>query len=156
MAGILELSQVDRITEPTHQEMLKGFQAEDFRFLQMILENEKNHPEELDKLFWPFFDKEQALTNFTDVDVKVQMENLHIAILNYKMSIPDYRKTYNDIIHLDNMRAKLFAKVKRSTGGLNRERAIQATHIKQLIANEQEVAKGGILSRIGGIFRGRR
>lgn len=156
MAGILELKQLEKESDNFSEEQVKNFETESYRFIKFLLENEKNMPENLVALFWPFFDKEMALSNFSDRDVALLMDDLRISILNLKMSIPDFKKTYNDIIHLDNLKPKFFAKIKRSTGGMNRERALEATQIRQFLTNETEQVRGGILSRLAGIFGGRK
>jgi len=157
MPGLLELQALQKQSDSIDAEKFSQFDTESFRFIKFLLDNEKeNLPANIMKIFWPFFDKEVPLSNFDNVDVKVMMDELRIAILNLKMSVPDFKKTYNDIINLDGLRPKFYARIKRATGGMQRERALESTQIRQFLTNEMETAKGGILSRIAGIFGGRK
>lgn len=155
MASLEEMLALQKMTETTP--IQTGFEGESIRFAQFLLEDHnKNIPEMFLKQFWSFFDIEPALTNLTDQDCALLMHDLRIAILNYKMSLPDFQKSYSDIMYLDQLETKFFAKIKRSTGGVNRERALQATQIRQFLTGDGESsARGGILSRIGGMFKGR-
>jgi len=155
MPSIEELVMLQRAVEQTATP--SAFESESIKFAQFMLENNnKNIPEHLLVQFWPFLDVEQALTNLNPPDVKLLMDELRIATLNIKMAHPDYEKSYDDVTNWDGMRAKTFSKLMRSTGGMQRERALQATQIRQLLTNEGDSAKGGILSKLGGMFGGRK
>lgn len=154
MAGILELSQMEKTGQQLAQDT--GFETESYRFIKYLLEHDKNLPAGVMEKFWPFFSKQMTLSNFNDKDVMTLLDDLKIAILDFKMSIPDFKKTYDDIMILDGLRPTVLAIVKRSTGGMMRERALEATQIKQFLTNEQERTSGGIMAKLGSIFGGRK
>jgi hypothetical protein len=162
MAGILELAQMDRsVSQMGGQDNFQGLDSENLRFAKTLLDDDfKNIPTDflpiITKTFWVFRDKELALTNLEPNDVDILMSDLRIAILNYKQSIPDYELSYDKIISLDQMYAKVYVKLKRSTGGMNRERAMLTMQIKQFLTNEQERSGGGIMGTIKGMFGGRK
>jgi len=130
------------------------FETTEARFSKWQLENE-NVPKGLTELFWPFFDKELALSNLMPEDVKTLLLELKIATLNFKMSHPDFEMTYEEVTNLDMLRPKTFMRAMRSTGGTGRERAIEATQIRQILTGEHTTApQGGIMSSIMGAIPG--
>jgi hypothetical protein len=157
MATLEELEALEKSEKAEKEKYERGFESEGYRFSQFLLEdNMDNVPEGVAQQFWPFFDKELALSNFTETDARILMSELKIAILDLKMEIPDYKKDLNTLKHLDLLRVKSFAKIKRATGGTGRERALFATQIRQFLTSEEERPKGGFLSKVSSIFRGRR
>lgn len=127
------------------------FTRQDYRLVKFILGNDeisddvKKHV----NMFWAFKDKEMALTNLEDIDVKRQMMLFRDAELDYFMSKPQYKNRFEDQVMLTNFRALLFAKLKRSTGGVQRERFILGSQIQQRLGETEEVPSGGILHRVG-------
>jgi hypothetical protein len=156
MTTLAELEELERGVQRPPQPQ-NQFESESFRFSKFLLEDDKeNVPEKVPEEFWPFFDKELALSNFSDQDAKIMMHELRIATIDLKMEIPDYSKTLNMLKHLDLLRVKSFAKIKRATGGTGRERALFASQIRQFLTSEEDKPRGGFLSRVTGIFGGRK
>jgi hypothetical protein len=153
MPSIIELAEMERQVFGAAQQ--PQFDSTDAKFAKFLLEND-NVPKGMLELFWPFFDKEIANTNFEKADVDSILLDLNIAILNFKMSHPDFEMTYEEVTNLDMMRPKAFMRAMRSTGGVSRERALQATQIRQLLGGESQAPQGGIMSSLGGLIGGKK
>jgi len=133
----------------------KAFDSTEAKFNAFLLENE-HVPLAFAEKFWAFFEKEMALTNLEREDVKGLMTELDIAVLNWKMGHPHFETTQDDIMNLDMLRAKLFIRAMRSTGGISRERAIEATQIRQILGGESSAPQGGIMSAIANALPGKK
>jgi len=156
-----DLERLDKQIASQEAEQRATFESETNRFSEFLLEdNLRNIPKTFmgnnDNAFlqdfWIAFDKEMALTNLEPNDVRYIMDHFEIARLNALMRHPDYKLDFNDVSQLNLAKMKIFIKAKRSTGGINRERALIASQIRQFLTNEQETPKGGIFGRIGAIF----
>ena len=81
-----------------------------------------------------------------------------IAKINYMMGRPEQDLTFDEIRNIDMLKMKILLKLKRSSGGMLRERALfaQQHQIRQFITNEPEQAKGGLLSGLGKMFGGKK
>lgn len=150
---ILELAEMERRCFPDANQ--PQFEDSTSKFNSFLLSNDKV-PEGMLALFWPFFDKELALSNLDKEDVKTLLLDLKIAILNRKMSYPDFEMTYEEVTNLDMMQPKTFMRAMRSTGGMGRERAIEATQIRQILGGESTAPQGGIISSIAGMLPGKK
>jgi len=152
MATINELEELQQ-TEKIFDESSSGFESETFRFGKLILEDDTRFvPEDMMEKFWITFDKEMALSNFEKDDINWMMLNLDIAKIDLMLNSYESEIDFDKIRNFDLMRMKMLAKIKRSTGNMTRERALfaQQHQIKQLIMNEPDQPKGGILGRIFG------
>lgn len=119
--------------------------------LLSTIEKDKGLPEGLKVLARAFLNKEFALTSLPkDTDIAILMNDFDDATVAYLMSIPAYRHTFEHEELLATMRAKFYAKLKRSQGP-DRERKMQATQIRQMIYSEDEGRpKTGFLGRFFG------
>lgn len=155
MADIDQLVAINKLEETARNS--PGFESESTRFAKFQLDSkDENTPSNLPHDFWAFFDNEMALSNLNPQDVEKLMQVLKVATIYSKMATADYSKTYQDFMFLSQLRAKFFARVMRSTGGIQRERAIQATQIHQVLSNDTPQVRSGILQRVAGAFGGRR
>ena len=113
-------------------------------------------PEEFRKRFWIVFDKELALSNFDKDDVKRLMFSLDIIKLDVLIGTPDFEVSFEDMMQFDEIEMKAFVKIMRSTGGVNRERSLLTTQIKQFLTRSMDQPKGGFLSKFGAMLPGRK
>lgn len=158
MASLEEMEQIHQYQQPqqNQEDLQRLLESEQFKFSQMLLEdNLKDVPEGIPKKFWSFFDKEMAITNLTPEDVRWLMFQFDIAKLDQNMSRPDFELSFDDMRDQTNLKVKSFIKMKRSTSPM-RERELLATQIKQFISNENEGVSGGFLSKLGGVFGGKK
>ncbi len=159
MTNLEELQELQSMEEKKDRRLLESFEAEAFKFGKLMIEdNPDNYPEKLRENFWMVFDKELALTNLEKEDITKLMFMFDIAKLDFKMSKAPFELSFEELKNLDMLEMKMFAKIKRSTGGMQRERGLfaQQHQIRQFITNEHEQPKGGFLSKIGSVFSGRR
>jgi hypothetical protein len=134
-----------------------SFESESFKFSELLLKDDMDKiPDELQKPFWVFFDKELSLSNLGEQDVQKIIFLLGLVKLDIMMSKPDYDLRFEDMANLDAMTIKAVIKAKRSTGGIERERALFVQQVKQFLTNEGSQVKGGFLSKIGSMFGGRK
>jgi len=117
-------------------------------FAKFMLDN-KEIPEELKKILPLYFDKEFALTNISRDDAHKLRLNFRNSILRFYNSIPKVALTSDTIALVSQMEALFYAKIMRSTGGRDRERALYVTTIAAQEKPEVKEKKGGILSRFG-------
>ena len=135
----------ETMAQMQQEEMLRGqFGREDFKLISYILEN-PDIPVNLKDLFWAFSSRILSLTNLDDNDVKRMMYDWKDAKLTYLMSRPHYKFTYGEALTISNFESMLFATLKRSTGGTQRERFIIGAQIQQRIGEPEDVPSGGIL-----------
>jgi hypothetical protein len=121
------------------------------KFNEFLLRN-AHVPKDFAEKFWVVFENELALTNFERGDVDIMISELDIAILNWKMSHAHFETTQDDVTNLDMLRAKTFMRAMRSTGGLGRERAVEATQIRQILSGEGGTSpQGGIMSSLAAL-----
>lgn len=133
------------MSEMEQDEMLRGqFGREDYKLVSYLLEN-PDIPENLRQLFWAFQSRILSLTNLTDKDVRRIMYDWRDAKMTYMMSIPHYKLTHKDSLAISNFESILFATLKRSTGGTQRERFIIGAQIQQRIGEPEEIPSGGIV-----------
>lgn len=164
MASMVDLQQLEKSAsemkpspEVDRQYLKKLFEAENLNFSRFLLEEDIDLlPKGFAENFWVAFDKELALTNLNDIDVQAILERIDLVRLDTIMQTPDFRLNWDAIKHLDQLGIKTFVKAKRSTGGINRERAMLASEVKQFLTNEIEGVKGGFLSKIAGFVKGRK
>ena len=155
LADIDQLLALNKLSEISPQQ--QAFESESLRFQQgLIKSTDENTPKYMPRNFWAFFDSELPLTNLNPQDVQKLMMVLKVTTLYGKMAIPDYKKSYEDLQFLSQLRVKAFSRMMRSTGGMQRERALQATQIHQVISNEPVQGRSGILQRVAGAFGGRK
>jgi len=137
----------------------QGFETEMFRFAKLIISDEdlRDVDPELRKRFWLVFDKELALSNFDKQDLEWLMLAFDCAKIDYMMSKYEDEIDFKKLQHLDMIKLKFIAKLRRSVGGMMRERALfaQQHQIKQVMVSEKDQPSGGILSKIASAF-GRR
>lgn len=139
------------------QEMPK-MKSETRELIEILVEDDKAKlgvPKDISEKFWVFFDKELALSNLEKADVQQILHISNILRIDSLLEQPDYKINFDDIKHLDMIQLKAFIKAKRSTGGLGRERGLVATQIRQIWTPEMQRPSGGIMSKIGGIFKRR-
>jgi len=155
----IELEQLKNINEVEFAQEPPEIKSDGREFAEFLLEDEQKKikvPENFMSNFWISFDKEMALTNLTDDDIKKLMLTQKIVRLDTIMEQPDFKLKFHDLKHLDQVEMKTFIKSKRSSGGMGRERALLATQIKQFKADaESDRPRGGMLSKIGSFFKGR-
>lgn len=141
----------------TPKDYSNQFESESFKFSELLLKDDMDKiPEELRKPFWVFFDKELALSNLSEADVTKITFLLGLVKLDIMMAKPDYDLQFEDMANLDAMTIKAVIKAKRSTGGIERERALFVQQVKQFLTNEGNQVKGGFLSKVGSMFGGRK
>jgi hypothetical protein len=135
----------ERLPEETNY-----FEGEMHKFNKFLIEN-GNLPSKVEDNFWAFMDKEMAISNLEKEDIKRGLLWFDIAKIDVMMSQPDYKLDFETIKNIDQARFKSLVRMKRSFGGMERERALLATQIKDIRTSETERAKeGNILSRIFG------
>lgn len=159
MASLQEMEQMAMMQQPVRspEDMQHLLDSEFYKFSQMLLTDDmKNVPEDLREKFWVFFDKELSLTNLTPDAVKWIMFQFDIAKLDSMIAKPDFELKFEDSGDATNMKVKAFAKIMRSTSP-KRERELLATQIRQsIISDESSGVSGGFLSKVGGVFKGRK
>lgn len=162
MLDLEQISQVENAERTQEFNDASGYENEAYKFAKATLEDSRELlniiPRDLPQQFWAVFDKEFKLTNLNDKDdVRRLMYLFDIAKLDFKMSQNPRNVKFSNLKDWDMLEMKFFASIKRSTGGMLRERGLLATQhqIKQLITNESEQPHGGLLSKIGGAFTGR-
>lgn len=140
------------IPEMEQEEILKGqFGREDFKLVSYLLEN-PDIPDNLKTIFWAFSSRVLSLTNFDDKDVKRVMYDWRDAKITYLMSRPHYKFTFEEQLAISNFESVLFATLKRSTGGMQRERFIIGAQIQQRIGEPEEIPSGGVARGIKRFF----
>lgn len=159
MAELAELIAADKENRPIKRGTDDGFESESYRFAKIILKDDdilNNIPLNMPEIFWICFDKELALSNFQPEDVRWFLQQFEMAKIDYMMSRPEEDLTFDEIRQFEMMRMKIIAKLKRSEGGMLRERALfaQQHQIRQFMTNEISQPSGGILSKIGGFLGG--
>ena len=133
------------MTDMEKEEMLRGqFGREDFKLVSYLLEN-PDIPDNLKKLFWAFSSRVLSLTNLNDKDIRRIMHDWRDAKITYLISRPHYKFTYDESLAMSNFESVLFATLKRSTGGTQRERFIIGAQIQQRIGEPEEIPSGGIV-----------
>jgi len=128
------------------------FSRQDYRLVQFILQNEEVSEELknfLIKYFWAFRDREMALTNFAEIDVQRERLMFKDAVLSFLMSKPQYKYTFEDQVLITNLEAIILAKLKRSTGGNQRERFILGSQIQQRLGEVEQAPSGGLIQKVG-------
>lgn len=120
------------------------------KFVEFLVED-KSIPDDVKRIFWAPSDKEAALTNLQEGDVGRIMNLFDITALYYMMSKPFWDHSFDDDFAMEQLRFKLFLKLKRSVRGF--ERRMEATQIRQMIYEEPTQASGGIVSRFSGGMR---
>jgi hypothetical protein len=111
----------------------------------------KQVPKELKDMFWSVAqDRESALSNFTDTDIRIMMnkfEDIHTAWL---MMRPDYHYNFYEDWQLTQLLMKHYARIKRSVGS-DRERTQWTTQTHQLISSQSfQTPKQSLLGRVFG------
>jgi len=150
---LLELKELSKNDDSNLQYDSNYFDQQVLQFNKFIIENDRTIlPPDIEKYFWVFNDKELALSNFDNNDIKRIMLWFDIAKINYMMGIPDYKLTFDMMRDIDEMWVKTLAKIKRSSGGMERERALLATQIKEIRTPERKQA--GFWGGVANIFRG--
>lgn len=140
------------ISDMEQDELLRGqFGREDFKLVSYLLET-PNIPDELKMPFWAFRNRVLALTNLTDKDVKRIMYDWRDAKITFLMSRPHYKYSWKDELLISNLETILFAMLKRSTGGTQRERFIIGAQIQQRIGEPEEIPSGGIVRGVRKFF----
>jgi len=140
------------VPEMEREETLRGqFGREDFKLVSYLLES-PDVPDSLRDLFWAFSSRVLALTNLDNKDVKRIMFDWRDAKITFLMSRPHYKYTFQEQLAISNFESVLFATLKRSTGGTQRERFIIGAQIQQRIGEPDEVPSGGIVRGVRKIF----
>lgn len=124
------------------------FEGESARFNKFIIENDRTLlPPDIENNFWAFMDKEMALSNLDNKDIKRGLLWFDIAKINFMMNKPDYKLDFDTVRRIDQARFKAFVKMKRSFGGSDRERAQLTTQIRELRIPEAHRNQGNFISR---------
>jgi len=121
-----------------------SFSREDYRLVSYLIDNPEI-PDKIRRMFWAFASRAMALTNLDVNDVKRIMYDWKDAKLTYMMSIPQYEFTFDQQLALSNFESVLFAVLKRSTGGMQRERFIIGAQITQRIGQSDTAPSGGLI-----------
>lgn len=135
-----------------------GLESSNNKLIEYLI-NDRSIPKHLRKqFFWAFSDKEMAISNLDDKQIRSVMLGSSIANKFYLMSKPDYKHTWEDEINYSNMRAKLFVKLNRSKDGF--ERKLEATQIRESHFDGGNQRRGGgvvgsIKSGFSSLFGGR-
>lgn len=146
---------IDKLNEleEREQEMQQSgqgqFESENFKFGELLIKDDMtNWTKGVAEKFPIIFDKEMALSNLTEKDIKWFMIQLDIAKIDYMMSRPEMDLDYAEVQNFDMLKMKARAKLMRSTGGMMRERGLfaQQHQIRQFITDNQgNKASGGII-----------
>lgn len=131
------------------------FTRQDYRLVQFLLKNDVDETEDkttsnfaADK-FWGFKDREIALSNFDEFDIERFKLMFRNVVISHYMSMPPYKVSFSDELMMSNLEALVMAKVKRSTGGRDRERFILGSQIQQRLVDQEEQPTGGMLQKVG-------
>jgi hypothetical protein len=149
MQEILELQELGKKeSEALHPEP-DYFDQEMMRFHKFLIENDETlMPPEIKDKMWVFMDRELAVSNLDKDDIKRGLIWFDIAKIDWMMSQPDYKLSFETMRNLDQMRFRALVRMKRSFGGMERERALIATQIKEIRTPERK--GGGFWSRMFG------
>ncbi len=146
---ILELQELDNAEKNALKPELDIFENETAKFNKFLIENDPTIlPKSIKENLWVFTDKELAISNLDKDDIKRGLLWFDIAKIDWMMSQPDYKLDFNTIANIDQARFRALVRMKRSFGGMERERALIATQIKEIRTPEKK--SGSFLSRIFG------
>lgn len=124
-----------------------GMESPNNKLIEFLV-SDRSIPKHLRKqYFWGFSDKEMAISNLDEKQIRSVMLGSSIANKFYLMSKPDYKHTWEDEINYSNLRAKLFVKLNRSKMGFERE--MQVKQIREnYVEGPQRRGGGGIVGSV--------
>jgi len=123
--------------------------------IKFLMDN-KTVPKSVRDHFWAFCSNTMALTNLDEKQLKILMYDFRNVKLDFMMSRPHYKLSFNEVKALSNLEALVRAHLLRSTGGVQRERFIIGAQIQQRIGGGEEEQRGGVTGGIRKIFGFRR
>ncbi len=112
-------------------------------------------PEHIRNAFWSFLGKEVPLTKLTREEIKRLMINFDNTKAAYLMQMRRLAFTFEESFLLTQLRSKVFLKLNRALDGFERiQQTTQTQHMIYSAPATEEGRRGGVLRRIGGLFRG--
>ena len=128
------------------------FENEDYEFQKFLIID--RIPKELRRAIsdiWVVNTQSTVLSNLSDSDIRILLNQFDTAFLYYIMNKPQYAYTFEDELIYTQLRMLLLARLKRAKYGFERKMLASSIKIQELKeTSDENERRGGLLARFFG------